>query len=283
MSSLAVVFDVDNTLTPPREPMRAEMVEALRRIRVPFHLAAGSDLDLVVEQVVRPLECAGVQCSFDAFVCNGAERYRCQIRDGVEITSVSCFRLRDHLGERTFNELLRALEAVLAEPEFCLDRSGVPVMGERIIDRRSMINVAPMGRPARMTPEAYAQRQAFVSFDSKSGYRLRLLERLRRVIEPYRESHGLRVTLGGQTSFDIVVEGYDKRFPLRTLLSEGHRPIVYFGDALFAEGNDRAVLEFISEWEGPGTCPVEAIAVRDWTDTLAQMQSRGWLRDKGER
>jgi hypothetical protein len=52
---------------------------------------------------------------------------------------------------------------------------------------------------------------------------------------------------------------------------------------LFAEGNDRAVLEFISEWEGPGTCPVEAIAVRDWTDTLAQMQSRGWLRDKGER
>ncbi|MCX8073851.1 MAG: hypothetical protein N3C12_15635 [Candidatus Binatia bacterium] len=277
----AIVFDVDNTLTPPRAPIREEMAEVLCRLDPVFHLAAGSDLKLVMEQLVEPLAEYGFEGRFDAFVCNGADRYRCLVRGGeVEVQPVSRFALRDHLGETAFDALLRSVSILLNEREFCLEASGVPVRGEQIINRGSMINVVPMGRPAQMDAEAYAQRAAFVEFDRRTGYRLRLLERLRTLIAPWQASHGLRVTLGGQTSFDIVVEGHDKRFPLRALLSEGVQRILYFGDALHPEGNDRAVLEFIDEWAGVGNCPVEAVAVENWEDTRCKLLNRRLVREE---
>jgi len=43
----AVVFDVDNTLTPPRRPLEPEMAAALQHLSVPFFVCAGSDLRLI--------------------------------------------------------------------------------------------------------------------------------------------------------------------------------------------------------------------------------------------
>ena len=43
-------------------------------------------------------------------------------------------------------------------------------------------------------------------------------------------------------------------------------------DALFAGGNDAAVLDFISSWPSPQPCPVRAIHVHNWQETAA------WLR-----
>lgn len=277
MNGTALVFDVDNTLTPPRQPLAPAMADALQRLRLPFHLAAGSDLELVVQQVVQPLHERGFRGAFDAFVCNGSDRYRCCLGPDLDIQPRFRFRLRSHLGDEVFHQLVRRVEEILREPEFDLEASGVQVVGERIIDRQSMINVAPMGRPRIMSPEAYAQRAAFVEFDQRTRYRARLLERLRGAVAPWAESHGLRVTLGGQTSFDIVVQGFDKGFPLRTLLDEGVKKILYFGDALHADGNDRAVLDFIDHWQPRGTCPVEALPVRNWEDTLSQLRARGLM------
>ena len=219
--SLALVFDVDNTLTPPRQPLRPEMAAALGRLPFAFHLAAGSDLALVQQQVLEPLRVLGFRGSLDAFVCNGADRYRCTVAEEVRIQPLSSFRLRDHLGPQIFAELCALLERVLHSPEFSLAGSGVIVRGPQVIDRGSMINFAPMGRPDSLTEQDYANRGAFVEFDRRTRYRERLLAYLRSATAEWQQRFRLRITLGGQTSFDLVIEGYDKRYPLETLLREG--------------------------------------------------------------
>ena len=89
------------------------------------------------------------------------------------------------------------------------------------------------------------------------------------------ERDGLFITLGGETSFDIVINGNDKSFPLRALLNEGFGRISYVADALFKGGNDEAVLTFIEEWSGPLPCPVEAIRVENWRETIGVLDRLG--------
>ena len=74
-----IVFDIDNTLTPPRRPLEPEMADVLRALRVPFHLAAGSNLAMVEEQFLEPAYAYGIRRTLDAFVCNGSDRYRCDL------------------------------------------------------------------------------------------------------------------------------------------------------------------------------------------------------------
>ncbi|MBI3784446.1 MAG: HAD-IIB family hydrolase [Deltaproteobacteria bacterium] len=272
MNSLrAFVFDVDNTLTPPRRRLEPEMAEVLKNLPVTFHVAAGSDLALVQEQLVEPLQAAGYRGSFDAFVCNGSDRYRFELDGQTRLTSLRSFNLRNHLGASAFQTLMNTLENILNDPTFAIDAPGVRVFGEQIIDRGSMVNFAPIGRPKQMNPEAFANRDAFVVFDERTGYRHRILEHLRTALHGVIRDGGLRITFGGQTSFDIVIEGNDKTFPLRTLTEEGFTDLTYFGDALFEGGNDAAVLQFIAEHQEDQRLRVRAIQVAGWRDTLDQL------------
>jgi hydroxymethylpyrimidine pyrophosphatase-like HAD family hydrolase len=267
----ALVFDIDNTLTPPRQTLEREMAEALRDLKVPFALAAGSDLDIVEGQYFEPLARFGYKGGFDAFLCNGATQYRCECDGTARVELVEEFRFREHLGPVQFPRLLGILQGVLEEADFRLPGS-VPIVGERIVDRSSMVNFAPAGRPrgAGQCAQARESREAFVAFDAESGYRERLLSSLKQRFREF-ESVDLVVTLGGQTSFDIVVKGRDKSAAVRHLTQRGVADIVYFGDALFDGGNDGAVLDFIAEWPSP-PCPVRAVQVDGWRDTLAHLR-----------
>ncbi|HEY3497495.1 MAG TPA: hypothetical protein VGK73_22515 [Polyangiaceae bacterium] len=268
----ALVFDIDNTLTPPRRTLEREMGEALRTLKVPFALAAGSDLGIVQGQFFEPLAEFGYRGGFDAFLCNGATQYRCECDGAARIDLVEEFRFREHLGPALFSRLMRLLETLLEDPEFRLP-SSVPIVGDRIVDRSSMVNFAPGGRPrgANLSAEARESREAFVAFDAKSGYREKLLRTLKQRFREF-ESVDLVVSLGGQTSFDIVVKGRDKTAPVRKLIQEGVTEIIYFGDALFEGGNDAAVSDFIREWALSQPCPVRAIQVDGPRDTLARLR-----------
>lgn len=267
-----LVFDIDNTLTPPRRPLPPPMAEALCALTLPFHLAAGSDLDLVRPQLLDPLHSAGFRGSFDAFVSNGSHHVRCHMGENVEWETVFQLRLRDHLGASSFAELCALLESILDLPEFALPSSSLRVEGPRLCERGGMINLAPIGRPLSMTAAAYELRDAFVAFDTTTGYRQRLLARLAQATEPWQRSHGLRVSLGGQTSFDLVIDGYDKRYSLRTLLAAGHEPLTYIGDAFYPGGNDVPILDLTESWPD-GSCPIEVIRVSCWEDTLEWLQA----------
>jgi hypothetical protein len=120
---------------------------------------------------------------------------------------------------------------------------------------------------------------AFKDYDRSTGFRRKFLARLSQELIDF-VADGLRITLGGETSFDLVTEGNDKSFPLHSLLGEGFKHIWYVGDALFEGGNDGAVLKFIEQWHGPTPCPVEAIRVAGWRDTLPLLHQLGIVNAK---
>lgn len=271
----ALVFDIDNTLTPPREALDRDMAERLSALALPFALAAGSDLELLMSQFFEPLHAHGYRGEFDAFICNGASRYRCRAGARLEVEPVDEFSLRAHLGGAGFEALRSLLEELLEQPAFRLPAS-VPIAGDRIIDRGAMINLAPSGRQkGALSPLARESREQFVAFDTQSGYRERLMPVLRARIDERLPGNDLRISFGGQTSFDIVVRGRDKSFAVRTLLDEGAKSVTYVGDALFPGGNDAAVLDLVQSWSS-GPCPVEVIQVRDFVHTAGLMER--WMR-----
>jgi phosphomannomutase len=272
MASIAVVFDVDNTLTPPRRPLREDMAAALGKLRVPFVLAAGSNLDIVLDQFFTPLHGYGYRGSFDAFLCNGATRYHCECASELQIRVVDDFNIREFLGPEAWRAVHEVLERSLGRSEFQLP-SNLSVIGERIIDRKSMLNLAPIGRPrgGTLADEAQKNRDAFVEFDRRTGYRSRYLRYLRAELATISAQKNLVVTYGGQTSFDLVIRGRDKTFPIRMLLDAGFSEVLYFGDALFEGGNDAAVLEMIDQWTH-GPCPAKAVRVDSCDETLSRLR-----------
>jgi hypothetical protein len=271
----AIVFDIDNTLTPPREALEEDMARRLGQLKWPFALAAGSDRELLMSQFFEPLHGYGYQGEFDAFLCNGASRFRCSAGRELQVVATDEFSLRAHLGDAAFAALKALLAELLSDRRFALPAS-LDVLGERIVDRGAMINLAPSGRLKGALSEAERQgRDRFVAFDLETSYRARLLPVLRETIDSRLPGNDLQLTLGGQTSFDIVVRGRDKSFAVRSLLNEGMTRVTYVGDALFPGGNDAAVRDFVAAWPG-GNCPVDVIQVRDHRETAELMDS--WSR-----
>jgi phosphomannomutase len=265
------VFDIDNTLTPPREQLGPEMAALLKALPYPFALAAGSDAPLLREQFFDPLLGFGYRGTFDAFICNGASRYRCVYADALTLEAVDEFSLDAYLGEAGFHNLLELLDAALAAPELVLP-AGFPIVGERVIDRGSMINLAPGGRPkGALTALARQSREAFVEYDERTGYRQRALAWLKARIDQRLPGRNVVVTYGGQTSFDIVVRGRDKSFAVRSLLEAGHQRVTYVGDALFPGGNDAAVLDY-AQTLPDGNERIEVVQVAGWQDTARLLE-----------
>jgi len=271
----AVVFDVDNTLTRAREALEPAMTQRLSALGRPFALAAGSDRELLMSQFFQPLHAQGFRGQFDAFLCNGAIRYRCRCAAELELTTVEDFSLRSHLGDSAFERLLALLAGLLEDRAFALP-AHVAVVGERLINRSAALNLAPSGRQSGALSEAGRRsRDDFVAFDAESGYRARLMPVLRQALDAALPGNDLQLTLGGQTSFDLVVRGRDKSYAVRSLLAEGMQHVTYVGDALFPGGNDAAVVDFVEAWPG-GNCPVDVIQVRDVAHTAELLD--GWAR-----
>jgi hypothetical protein len=272
----ALILDIDNTLTPPRQPLTERMAHILDQLLVPFHVAAGSHLALLRGQFFEPLYAYGFRKQFDAFISLGGVHYRCDYARGMGMEIVSSFDIREHLGEEDYGRLIRVLEETLGLPQFRLP-SSLRVIGETITCRGPMVNFCPVGRAKDESPEYRANRDAFVAFDTAEVFRQRMMERLAAELAPLVERRKLRVVLGGQTSFDISVEGRDKTYAVRRLLEDGYESLVFMGDALFDGGNDAPIREFVENWSGEGPCPVEAVQVESWHDTVRRMAERGFL------
>ena len=271
----AVLLDIDGTITPPRQPIQEEMARLLCRLSVPFHVAAGSHLPLLQQQFFHPLFDFGFRGAFDAFVSNGAVHYRADYREGPNLQLISEFDLRGYLGETDYAFLIQVLSETLDLPEF---QTHLPlkVAGERIVYRGSMVNCSPIGRPQRELDEAQRNRAMFVEFDRAHNYRARVMEYLKHRLARLIEERGLTITLGGQTSFDIGVLGQDKAKAVTTLVAAGAQRVVFFGDALFAGGNDRAIGVLAENWPKDSAVRVEAIQVESWLDTMAKLRQMGF-------
>ncbi len=263
----AIMFDVDSTLTPPRQPINETMVEILKNLDVAFHVVAGSHLLLLKEQFFNPLYKYGFRKQFSAFVSNGAIHYKCDYSKNMSIELVSEFNIKKYLGENDYNFLINVLKKTLELKEFQL-LPPIKIIGERIADRISMINLCPIGRVEQENKDAQVNRKNFSEFDKKNNYRKKIMQHLNQELSSLINKKNLVIMLGGQTSFDIGIVDQDKTNAIRTLLKEGVERLIFIGDALFEGGNDAAIRKFVEKWPTDSNCPVEAIETDSWENTI---------------
>lgn len=267
----ALLFDIDKTITPPRQPITESMVAVLENLTIPFHVAAGSHLELLQKQFFEPLFAYGFRKQFDAFVSNGAIHYHCDYSKEMSIELVSKFDIREYLGEKDYSFLIETLTHTLDNENFQL-RPPVKILGDPIAYRVSMVNFTPIGRVEVEGPEIRQNRNNFVAFDQETGYRQMVMKHLKTELAELIRDKQLVITLGGETSFDIGVYGEDKTKGISVLWEKGIDKVIFFGDALYEGGNDYAVREFVDNLPEEKKLKAGYHQVDSYEDTIEKLR-----------
>lgn len=215
-----VLFDVDGTLTPNRQGASPEMINLLRELRkrVVIGFVGGSDLVKITEQ----LEVHGCKITDDfdfAFAENGLTAYRL----GKQLSSQSFIK---YIGEDRYKILVNFILHYLADIDLPIKR------GTFVEFRNGMINVSPIGRNATIQ-----ERHDFQAYDKIHGIRTAFVKVLQEKFADY----GLTFAIGGQISFDVFPNGWNKTYALRHVESEGFEEIHFFGDNTYEGGNDHEI------------------------------------------
>ncbi|KAI0077721.1 eukaryotic phosphomannomutase [Panus rudis PR-1116 ss-1] len=212
-----LLFDVDDTLTVPRQVASQEMFDLLRALRkkVAIGVVGGSDLVKISEQLHVPG--SNVTKDFDyVFAENGLTAFK--MGEPLETQSFIKF-----LGEEKYKKLVNFCLHYIADLDIPIKR------GTFVEFRNGMINVSPIGRNA-----TNAERLEFSAYDKQAGVREAFVKVLREKFSDY----GLTFAIGGQISFDICPNGWDKTYCLRHVEDEHFEEIHFFGDKTHKGGND---------------------------------------------
>lgn len=218
------LFDVDGTLTLARQAASDEMLEVLKNLRKQCVIGSigGSDMMKQQEQVGRNK--VNVTTLFDfCFAENGLTAYRL----GEKLPSNSFIKW---LGEDQYKEMVNFILHYIADLDIPIKR------GTFVEFRNGMINVSPIGRSA-----STQERNEFEQYDLEHGVRKEMVQAMRE-----RFGHlGLTFSIGGQISFDVFPNGWDKTYCLKHIESEAKKPngvkfttIHFFGDKTSEGGND---------------------------------------------
>lgn len=196
------------------------MLAVLREVRkqVAIGFLGGSDLVKIVGQLTlagsNPLE------EFDyGFAENGLTAFKL----GKPLETQSFIKF---LGEEKYKRIVNFILHYVADLDIPIKR------GTFIEFRNGMMNVSPIGRNATI-PERYE----FNAYDQEHKVR----EAFVKVLKEKFPDYGLTFSIGGQISFDIFPNGWDKTYALRHVEDEGFDEIHFFGDKTHPGGNDYEV------------------------------------------
>lgn len=233
------LFDVDGTLTDPREPIDERFadifltwVENHNKIA---YLVTGSDIDKIQEQIFSSFidQCAGLfTCSGNVFYSKGKKIY-----------------------ERKMAIPPGLLEDLQLYLENCNWRTKA---GTHIEIRSGMINFSTVGRDA--SPNL---RRAYHKWDVAQLERQDIVAYLG---DLYPE---LEVSIGGEISVDIYLKGMNKAQVIDKLL-EIHGPqstFVFVGDKNIPGGNDWPLAQRLESMEG-----CEWLQVYNYEETRALIE-----------
>ncbi|KAH9827210.1 eukaryotic phosphomannomutase [Teratosphaeria destructans] len=229
VKNTVVLFDVDGTLTPARRTVSPEMLQLLSQLR--HHVAIGfvGGSDLAKQQEQLGTASIPVTTLFDfCFAENGLTAYRM----GQPLASHSFIKW---IGEDNYKKLVKFILHYVADLDIPVKR------GTFIEFRNGMINVSPIGRNASVQ-----ERNEYEKFDLEHKIRATFVEAIKKEFPDL----GLTYSIGGQISFDVFPQGWDKTYCLQHIENEKNLPggveyttIHFFGDKTYKGGNDYEIFE----------------------------------------
>ena len=213
------LFDLDGTLSLPRQKCPVEMIDFLKELRKVslVGIVSGSDLPKITDQ----LGCSPFDLVDYVFSENGVQGYF----NGDQIISMS---IAKELGEDKLKELINFALHYIADLEIPIKR------GTFIEYRLGMLNFSPIGRNCSLE-----ERLEFNEYDKKHKVRETMVKVLEKI---FADRFNLQFSIGGQISIDCFIKGWDKRFCLQHFDPEKTK-IHFFGDKTLPGGNDYEIFE----------------------------------------
>jgi phosphomannomutase len=207
-----VLFDVDGTLTKPRNKVTNNMLNFLESLHnvVDIGIVGGSDLHKIKEQLgSNLLEYKYIDYVFSE---NGVLAYK-----NNELFNNASFS--DYIGEEKLKEFINFCLHYIAD-------CNIPVKRGTFIEyRQSMLNVSPIGRNC-----SQEERDEFEKYDQIYNIRKNMIE----VLKTEFPNLPVKYSIGGQISFDVIA--WDKTYCLQFL--NNYDKIYFFGDKTLPGGND---------------------------------------------
>lgn len=234
MKKKIVLFDMDGTLTLPREKIQKDVVQALKRLQKHFEigLVTGSDKNYIDQQLGSIYFEKDLDLNkFHLFPCNGTKRFSWTGNDYEKVYEVDMIQ---KIGSENYRHIL---QNVLSYQLLITIKFDLPYTGVFFDYRGSMLNWCPVGRLANKE-----QRDAWVEADLKFGIRETYLKDLKS--EFNKKMIDLDVALGGSTSFDIYPNGWDKTYVVNHL--DDYEQMLFVGDKCVLGGNDYTIYTLLS-------------------------------------
>lgn len=219
--NVVCLFDVDGTLTKPRQTICEDMKKfLLEKIKPNYTIAVvgGSDLDKISEQMGGMEVLKEIDYVF-------AENGLVALQKGQEIGRQT---IQKYVGEEKLQDFINYCLRYLSDVRLPLKR------GTFIEFRTGMINVSPVGRSC-----SREERNQFEAYDKEHHIRKKFIESIKKEFPDL----NLKYSIGGQISFDVFPVGWDKTYCLQYL--KDYQEIHFFGDKTDLGGNDYEI--FIHE------------------------------------
>jgi|TARA_R110002060_G_scaffold38317_2_gene49489 phosphomannomutase len=239
-----VLFDMDGTLTPPRENIKSNVISALISLGklTRIGIISGSDLEYITEQCAAMFDMGGIDIGkVDLLPCNGTKLLRWKNTSYETLHEADMIK---EIGKATYKNILSKIFEWQSDiTKFYPD---LPFTGTFVQYRGSLLNWCPIGRVANIS-----QRAEWEEWDAKWRIRETYVE----LIQEFISESNLKVTvaLGGSTSFDIYPEGWNKTYGLQHY--DG-KEVYFIGDRCSVGGNDwhlyKALEDSGRSWETSG-------------------------------
>lgn len=230
-----VLFDMDGTLTPARRPTTPDIVDMITQITaIPdcaIGIVSGSPLPYIMEQMGDAINIAPGKIVI--MPCNGTQVYKYSL-DNRAFCPVYEKDMKEELGAYRYNQLV--LELCSVQAQFIESYLGLEALtGHFISYRKSMVNFAPVGRSAEAK-----ERASFEELDINHSIR----DGMAALLKEKFKHHGLEFKLGGTTSIDIHLAGWDKTHALK---HTGDAAVWFVGDKCHGNGNDQTIFNSIND------------------------------------